>query len=75
MADADTIAHTLDARENDELLTPCWLSLAEARALDLPSITRVVLDEVEARLVQGPDAGRPVPFFRFQRGKSQIEFI
>ena len=75
MADADTIAHTLDARENDELLTPCWLSLAEARALDLPSITRVVLDEVEARLVQGPDAGRPVPFFRFQRGKSQVDFI
>jgi 8-oxo-dGTP pyrophosphatase MutT (NUDIX family) len=75
MADADTIAHTLDARENDELLTPCWLSLAEARALDLPSITRVVLDEVEARLVEGPDAGRPVPFFRFQRGKSQVDFI
>jgi hypothetical protein len=49
--------------------------LAEARALDLPSITRVVLDEVEARLVQGPDAGRPVPFFRFQRGKSQVDFI
>jgi 8-oxo-dGTP pyrophosphatase MutT (NUDIX family) len=75
MADAEAIAHTLDVRENDELLTPCWLTLAEARALDLHSNTRVVLDEVEARLHDGPDAGRPVPFFRFQRGKSQIEFI
>lgn len=75
MADADAIAHTLDARENDELLTPCWLTLAEARALDLPSITRVVLDEVEARLADGTDVSRPVPFFRFQRGKSQVDFI
>ncbi len=43
MADASAIAHTLDVRDNDELLTPCWLTLPEARALDLPSITRVVL--------------------------------
>ncbi|HWA29988.1 MAG TPA: hypothetical protein VG867_02765 [Rhizomicrobium sp.] len=73
MADAETIAHTLDARENEELLTPRWLTLAEARALDLPSITRVVLDEVEARIGDGAD--RPVPFFRFRGGKSQVEFL
>jgi 8-oxo-dGTP pyrophosphatase MutT (NUDIX family) len=75
MADAETIAHTLDARENEELLTPAWLALAEARALDLPSITRVVLDEVEARLDEGADSSRPVPFFRFRGGKSRVEFL
>jgi 8-oxo-dGTP pyrophosphatase MutT (NUDIX family) len=69
MADASAIAHTLDAAETDELLEPCWLTLEEARALDLPSITRRVLDEVEARLGDGPDASRPIPFFRFVRGQ------
>src|SRR6201999_1650326 len=53
MADASAIAHTLDAKDNDELLTPCWLTLPEARALDLPSITRSVLEEVEARISDG----------------------
>jgi 8-oxo-dGTP pyrophosphatase MutT (NUDIX family) len=75
MADASAIAHTLDAGENDELLTPCWLTFAEARELDLPSITRTVLDEAGARLFDGMDGTRPVPFFRFMRGKSQMEFL
>jgi len=74
MADAGTIAHQLDAAANEELLTPCWVTLAEARALDLPSITRVVLDEVEARL-NAPGKARPVPFFRFRRGKASIDLL
>lgn len=75
MADASAIAHTLDAGVNDELLTPCWLTFTEARELDLPSITRTVLDEAEMRLSDGQDGSRPVPFFRFHRGKSQMEFL
>lgn len=75
MADADAIAHTLDTRENEELLTPAWLTFAEARALDLPSITRAVLDEVEARIGDGKDAIRPVPFFRFRRGETMIDYL
>jgi 8-oxo-dGTP pyrophosphatase MutT (NUDIX family) len=75
MADASAIAHTLDAKDNDELLTPCWLTLVEARALDLPSITRTVLDEVEARLNEGHNPARPVPFFRFSRGRSLVDYI
>jgi 8-oxo-dGTP pyrophosphatase MutT (NUDIX family) len=69
MADATTIAHTLDRIDNEELLEPCWLTLSEARALDLPSITRRVLDEVEVRIFDGPDEERPIPFFRFVRGQ------
>jgi len=72
MADAAEIAHQLDAAANEELLTPCWVTLAEARALDLPSITRRVLEEVEARLETGP---RPVPFFRFLRNKATIDWL
>lgn len=73
MADASAIAHTLDTKDNDELLTPCWLTLAEARALDLPSITRSVLEEVEARISDGHE--RPAPFFRFQRGKVRLDYL
>jgi len=72
MANAGAIAHTLDAAHTDELLTPHWLTLAEARALDLPSITRIVLDEVEARL---SETDRPVPFFRFRGGKSEVAHL
>lgn len=75
MADASAIAHQIDALDNEELLTPAWLTLAEARALDLPSVTRAVLDETEARLSDGPDGTRPVPFFHFRRGRSLRDFL
>ena len=42
-ADSSAIADELDAPHTDELLTPCWLTFAEARALDVPVITRAVL--------------------------------
>jgi len=70
MADVGAVAHTLDAAHNEELLQPSWLTLTEARALDLPGITRRVLEEVESRLADGPDPGRPAPFFRFLHGKT-----
>jgi len=73
MADARLIAHQLEGAETEELLTPAWLTIEEARALDLPSITRTVLDEVEAR-VNG-DTARPAPFYRFTRGKPQLIHI
>jgi len=74
MADAKAIACRLDAPHTEELLTPCWLTFAEARALDVPAITRAVLAEVEARL-SDPDPQRPIPFFRFVHGKSQVEYL
>ena len=73
MADAGAIAHQIDAAENEELLKPTWLTIEEARALDLPSITRTVLGEVEARL--GGDIARPVPFYRFTRGKPSLVYV
>jgi hypothetical protein len=52
-----------------------WLTLAEARKLDLPFITEVVLAEVEARLA-GPDGDdRPAPFFHHAEGKSFIDAL
>jgi hypothetical protein len=75
MVDASAIVHELEELDNEELLTPAWLTLNEARALDLPSITRTVLDEVEARVSEGADPSRPIPFYRFSRGKAGLIHI
>lgn len=49
-------------RAEDELSHLHWVPLDEARALDLPFITEVVLAEISARLTRGaPDS---IPFFR-----------
>ena len=45
----------------DELSHLHWIGLPQARALDLPFITEVVLAEVTAHLTGAPDLG--VPFF------------
>ena len=47
----------------DELSHLHWVPLNEARALELPFITEVVLAEVSARLKQ-PNPSATVPFFR-----------
>ncbi len=49
-----------------------WLTLSEARALDLPFITEVVLAEIEARLAD-PGSDRPVPFFWHAEGRSFVD--
>ena len=60
------------ARAEGELAHLSWLTLAEARALDLPFITEVVLAEVEARLAN-PCPDRPVPFFWHGEGRSFVD--
>lgn len=58
-----------------ELAHLSWLTLTEARALDLPFITTVVLGEVEMRLGLATDADRPCPFFRHVDGRSYVDAI
>lgn len=46
-----------------------WFTLSEARQQDLPIITRIILDDLEERLLAGTlhDLNTPVPFY-FMRG-------
>jgi 8-oxo-dGTP pyrophosphatase MutT (NUDIX family) len=50
-------------KELEELV---WLPLAEARTADIPSITRIILDELQQRLAFDPllRPGGAVPFYR-----------
>lgn len=64
LIDAARLASDPDdfARAEDELSHLHWVPLQEARALDLPFITEVVLAEITARLTRGAPA--TIPFFR-----------
>ncbi|MBK6703482.1 MAG: NUDIX hydrolase [Caulobacteraceae bacterium] len=70
MADAEAVLADDKPAEGAELLHVRWFSLADANALDLPSITRFVLKEVEARLAG--EAVQP-PFLRWSRGAHSLE--
>ena len=70
IADAAALAEPPEVARaaSGELLELAWVSLDEARNLDLPTITRAVLDEIESRS-DDPYGDRDVPFFRFANGK------
>lgn len=70
MTDAGALLSPEPTAGSGELDEIAWLKLEEARALDLPSITRFVLDEVAGRL-ERPD--RPVPFVRMVRGRHVVD--
>jgi 8-oxo-dGTP pyrophosphatase MutT (NUDIX family) len=52
-----------------ELVELAWVSLQEARGLDLPAITGVVLNELERRLAGDFAADQPVPYYYERRGR------
>ncbi|MEM7545076.1 MAG: DNA mismatch repair protein MutT [Pseudomonadota bacterium] len=76
LADATLVAGDVDdlSRADGELSHLSWLTLTEARALDLPFITEVVLAEVEARLRE-PGTVRPTPFFHHDEGRSYLDHL
>ncbi len=64
MADAEHLA-SLEPTDSRELGEVAWFTLDDCRGLDLPTVTRAVLDVVQQRLsgTQGPP-----PFWRWTRG-------
>ena len=74
MAEADLIRN--DPSElpapSDELLELHWVTLNKARELALPSVTRIVLDEVERRIKQPRNPAEPGPFVRYLRDQPLI---
>lgn len=53
---------------DSELVELVWVSFKEAQALDLPTITQVILREVEDRIARGFAPYLPVPFFWEKNG-------
>ncbi len=61
----------------DELSDLVWMDLNEARGLDLPPITRVILEDLGDRLKAGPlvASDAPVPYYYNRRGTFKRELI
>ena len=70
-AEAEALAD-LDARPSPELDAVAWLTLAETRDVELPSVTRVVLKELALRL---DDPARPPLFMRVVHGRRRVDPI
>ena len=58
-----------------ELTELAWVTLPDARRLDLPAITQVVLDELDQRIAQGFAHELPVPFYYERRGRFVRELL
>ncbi|MFZ5690097.1 MAG: NUDIX hydrolase [Pseudomonadota bacterium] len=75
--DASTIAHKVDnvVHPDAELVELVWMPISEARSLDMPTITGVVLQELEARVAAGFGHHLPVPFYRMPRNTFYRDLI
>lgn len=68
---------TSTGRSDEELDGIGWFSVEETKALDLPPITRVILEELGDRLSAGPlgPMARPIPFYHHRRGSFIREML
>ena len=65
---ADAALARGEIKGSGELLKLHWVPLGDAKKLDLPRITAVVIDEID-KLVSGKPDPQGVPFFYFKHGK------
>jgi 8-oxo-dGTP pyrophosphatase MutT (NUDIX family) len=66
-----------DGGPTHELEELVWLPIAEAKTLDIPSITKFVLEDLEQRLRDDPllEPGGPVPFYRMLNNRFRRELL
>jgi 8-oxo-dGTP pyrophosphatase MutT (NUDIX family) len=76
-ADANTIAHRIEGvtGPDAELTELVWMTLAEAKQLDMPAVTGVMMEELDARIADGFGHDLPVPFYSMPRGHFQRQLL
>lgn len=57
--------------DSAELVELAWVKLADARKLELPYITTLILDDVEAQIASDFAPYRPIPFYVQRYGKRE----
>jgi 8-oxo-dGTP pyrophosphatase MutT (NUDIX family) len=67
--DASAIAHRIEGvtGPDSELTELVWMPLREAKQLDMPAVTGVMLEELDGRIADGLGHDLPVPFYRMIR--------
>lgn len=73
VADRRAVAAEAPGRvgEGAEFTELAWFTLQAARRLDLPAITRAILDELEAQAAAGFAPHRPIPFHYERHGRRE----
>jgi 8-oxo-dGTP pyrophosphatase MutT (NUDIX family) len=75
--DASAIAHRIEGVTGPEaeLVELVWMPLAEAKQLDMPAVTGVMLEELDARIADGFGHDLPVPFYSMPHGRFRREML
>ncbi len=75
--DASNIAHRVEGvtGPDAELVELVWMPLTEAKQLDMPAVTGVMLEELDGRIAEGFSHDLPVPFYRVIRGGFRRELL
>ncbi len=76
-ADASAVAHRIEGvtGPDAELVELVWMTLDEAEQLDMPAVTGVMLEELDARIADGFGHDLPVPFYQHPRGRFVRELL
>jgi 8-oxo-dGTP pyrophosphatase MutT (NUDIX family) len=63
--DASAIAHRIEGvtGPDAELVELVWMPIKDAEKLDMPAVTSVMLEELDARIAEGLGHDLPVPFY------------
>ncbi len=72
-----TLETDMRQHEDNEMLDFCYASHSESAVMNLPGITRIILQSLMDRLSVDPDLkpGHPVPTYLTRRGKHVCEFV
>src|SRR5437899_12507205 len=75
--DASAIAHRIEdvVGPDAELVELVWMPIKDAEKLDMPAVTSVMLEELDARIAEGLGHDLPVPFYYTVRGSVQREVL
>ena len=75
--DAGAIAHRIDGvtGPDAELVELIWMPIKDAERLDMPAVTSVMLEELDARIADGLGHDLPVPFYHTVRGNVMREML
>jgi 8-oxo-dGTP pyrophosphatase MutT (NUDIX family) len=76
-ADASAVAHRVEGitGPDAELVELVWMPLGDAKELDMPAVTGVMLEELSERIADGFGHDLPVPFYQHPRGKFVREML
>ena len=75
--DASAIAQRIDGviGPDAELVELVWMPLNDAKQLDMPAVTGVMLEELDARIADGFAHELPVPFYSMPRGHFRRDML